>query len=200
MNTNVETTEPEKLMNRPGWFMFRGAMMFVLGSLLLISTAIVPDMKMMGESASWLPISSTLILVIGILRCLDAFRSNSKSLFLMNMQAGIFDAVCGFVILTNFHQEAVTLSLLIAVYLFCQGLFRFIFTFSIETPNPNSVRIGGFISVLLGIMIWMNWPFSALWFLSFALSAEITTCGWALMFYAHSIKNKKVQAQQCRNK
>ena len=166
--------------------------MFVLGSLLLIFTVLEPDMKMLGVSASWLPITSTLILIFGILRCLDAFASTSKALFLMNMQAGIIDSVCGFVILTNLHEESVTLSMLIAAYLFIQGLFRIIIASSIEIPNPNSMRISGYISVLLGIMVWMNWPFSALWFLSFALSIEITTRGWALMFYAHSVKKQEV--------
>jgi uncharacterized membrane protein HdeD (DUF308 family) len=122
-------------------------------------------------------------------------RLTAMALFLMNMQAGIIDTVCGFVILTNLQEDSVTLSLLIATYLFIQGLFRSILTFSIEIPNPNSMRIGGYISVLLGIMIWMNWPFSALWFLSFALSAEITTRGWALMFYANSVKKQKVASQ-----
>ena len=113
----------------------------------------------------------------------------------MNMQAGIFDAVCGFIILTNIHAEALVLSLLIAAYLFTQGLFRIVLTYSTQIPNPKSVRFGGFLSVLLGIMIWMNWPFSSLWFLSFALSVEITTRGWALMFYAHSVKKQKVVSQ-----
>ena len=192
MNKNVNGTEPEKFINLPWWFMFRGGMMFVLGSLLLIFIVLEPDMKMLGVSASWLPITSTLILIFGILRCLDAFASISKALFLMNMQAGIIDSVCGFVILTNLHEESVTLSMLIAAYLFIQGLFRIIITSSIEIPNPNSMRIGGYISVLLGTMVWMNWPFSALWFLSFALSTEITTRGWALMFYAHSVKKQEV--------
>ncbi len=191
MNKNVDTTEPEKLINRPRWFMFRGAAMFILGSSLIISTAFVPDMKMLGVNASWLPISSTLVLIIGIMRCLDALSSRSKFLFLLDMQSGIFDVVCGFIILTNFHQDAVVLSLLISVYLFNQGLFRLVLTFSLETLNPKSVRMGGFISVLLGTMIWMNWPFSAVWFLSFALSAEITTRGWALMFYALSVKKQE---------
>ena len=195
MNKKNESTEPEKLINRPQWFMVRGAMMFVLGSLLLIFTVLVPDLRMLGDRSSWLPIISFLLLIIGIMRCLDAFGPNSKALFLLNMQAGIFDAVCGFIILTNFHQDAVTLSLLVSAYLFNQGLLRFILTFSLETPNPKSVRMGGIISVILGTMIWMNWPFSALWFLSFALSTEITTRGWALMFYAHSVKKQKVVSQ-----
>jgi hypothetical protein len=55
--------------------------MFVLGSLLLIFTVLEPNMKMLGESASWLPVASTLILVFGILRCLDAFASDSNGTF-----------------------------------------------------------------------------------------------------------------------
>lgn len=192
MNKAIESTEPEKLINHPAWFMLRGGIMFVLGSLLLIFTVLAPNMSMLGVNASWLPVSSTLILVFGILRCSDAFASNSKALFLMNIQGSIIDAVCGFIILTNIQADAVVLSPLIAAYLFIQGLFRIIITFSIETPNPKTIRIGGLISLLLGCMVWIDWPFSALWFLSFALSAEITTRGWALMFYARSVKKQKV--------
>ena len=197
MNTNDDTTatEPEILMTHPWTFMFRGSMMFVLGSLLIVFTILAPDMKMLGEDASWLPVSSTLVLVIGILRCIDAFTSDKKSLFFMNLQGGLFDAVCGFIILTSIHEEALTLSLLIAAYLLIQGLLRIIVTFSIAVPNPKSTRIGGFISVLLGIMAWMNWPFSALWFLSLALSVDITNRGWALIFYANSVKKQKAATQ-----
>lgn len=190
MNTNVNTTKPENAMNNPWWLMFRGGMMFFLGSLLVIFTVFEPDMNMLGESASWLPISSALILVIGLLRFVDAFTSDSKALFLMNMQGGIIDAVSGFIILTNIHEEAVTLALLVAAYLIIQGLFRIAGTFSMGVPNPKSTRIGGFVSVLLGIMAWMNWPFSALWFLSLALSIDITNRGWALIFLANSVKTK----------
>ena len=195
MNKAIESTEPERFINHPVWFMLRGGIMFVLGSLLLIFTVLAPNMSMLGVNASWLPVSSALILVFGILRCFDAFASNSKTLFLMNIQGSIIDAVCGFVILTNIQADAVVLSPLIAAYLFIQGLFRIIITFSIETPNPKTIRIGGLISLLLGCMIWIDWPFSALWFLSFALSAEITTRGWALMFYARSVKKQKVVSQ-----
>ena len=195
MNTNVDTTKSEILMTHPRMFIFRGAMMVVLGLLLVVLTVIAPNVKMLGESASWLPISSILLLVVGILRCVDAFTSDRKSLFFMNMQGGLIDAVCGFIILTSIHEEAVTLGLLIAAYLLIQGLSRIIVTFSLAIPNPTSIRIGGFISVLLGIMAWMNWPFSALWFLSIALSIDITNRGWALIFYAYSVKKQKVANQ-----
>ena len=91
--------------------------------------------------------------------------------------------------MTSVGEKTLSFSLLVTAYLIIQGLFRFLVAFVLEIPNPNSVRIGGGIAMLLGLMAWMNWPFSDLWFLSFALSAEMANRGWALMFYA-TAKNK----------
>ena len=165
--------------------------MFSFGALLLILSLTASNMQMLGTSSSWIPVCSAIILLAGILRCIDAFASDRKTLLLMNMQGGVVDLVCGFIILTNISASALNLSLIIAAYLIMQGLFRVMLTFVIEIPNPNSVKTGGAISILLGLMACLSWPFSGLWFLSFALSAEIASRGWALMFYANSINKQK---------
>ncbi|OQK17276.1 hypothetical protein AU255_05150 [Methyloprofundus sedimenti] len=195
MKTKIKVTEAETFINRPGWFMFRGAMMFAFGSLLLILSVVAPHMQMLGTSSSWIPVSSAIILLAGILRCIDAFASDRQTLVLMNMQGGMIDLVCGFIIFTNIGATSLTLSLIVAAYLIMQGLYRFMLTFVIEIHSLNSARIGGSVSVLLGLMAWLNWPFSDFWFLSFALSSEIASRGWALMFYANSI-NKQQKVSQ----
>ena len=194
MNTKIETTEVEKLINRPWWFMFRGAVMLVLGSVLSIFTIIAPNVQMFGTTSSWLPFAASLTMLAGILRCVDAYTASSKSFLLMNMQGSIIDLVCGFVILTSVGEKTLTFSLLITAYLIIQGLFRVIATFVLEIPNSNSARIGGGIAILLGLMAWMNWPFSDLWFLSFALSAEIANRGWAFMIYGHAINKQRMNS------
>ncbi|NOQ16395.1 MAG: hypothetical protein GQ581_05000 [Methyloprofundus sp.] len=193
MNTNVnmDTTAPEKLINRPWWFMFRGGVMFVLGSILLLFSLLAPNVEMLGGNNSWLPIASILILIFGVFRGIDAFASNSKSLFIMNMQSSVIDLVCGFVILTNVGETAFTFSLLVSAYLLIQGILRLGTTMALEVINPTSARIGGIISLILGVMIWLDWPISGLWFLSFALSAEVANRGWALMLYAHSVNKQQ---------
>lgn len=195
MNTRTGTNESEKFINRPWWFMSRGAMMFVCGSLVAIFSVTAPNVQMLGTSSSWLPIASFLVLLAGILRCVDAYASNSKPFLLVNMQGSMIDVVCGVVIFTSVGEKILAFILIIAAYLIMQGLFRVFFTFVMDVPNPKSARIGGGISVLLGLMVWMDWPFSGLWFLSFALSAEIAIRGWALMFYAHSV-NKQSMASE----
>ena len=192
MNTDTtsDTNAAETFVTHPWWFMLRGGMMFVFGSLLAIFSVIAPDVQMLGTVSSWLPLAAFLVLLVGILRCIDAFTSNSKLVFLMNMQSSIIDLVCGFIILTSVGEKALTFALIVAAYLTMQGLFRIVVSFVLDIPNPNSARIGGCISILMGLMAWMNWPFSDLWFLSFALTAEVANRGWALMFYAHSINNQ----------
>lgn len=191
-NTNSKVIEAETFITHPWWFMLRGGVMFVFGSLLAIFSVIAPDVQMLGTVSSWLPLAAFLILLVGILRCIDAFASNSKLAFLMDMQSSIIDLVCGFIILTSVGEKTLTFALIVAAYLIMQGLFRIIVSFVLEVPNPRSARIGGYISILMGLMAWMNWPFSGLWFLSFALSAEVANRGWALMFYAHSVNKQKI--------
>ena len=192
MDTKTETTELQKLINRPWWFMFRGAMMLVLGSVLSIFSIIAPNVQMLGTSSSWLPFAASLIMLAGILRCFDAYTASSKPFLLMNMQGSVIDLVCGFVILTSVGEKTLSFSLLVTAYLIIQGLFRFIIAFALEIPNPNSARIGGGIAILLGLMTWMNWPFSDLWFLSFALSAEIANRGWALVVYSNVVNKQRM--------
>lgn len=195
MNTEIKTAEPEIFIHGPWWFMFRGGMMFVIGTLLSICAIVAPDVKMLSVSASWLPVSSFLVLLVGVLRSIDAFASDRTSLYLLNIQGSIIDIVCGFFILASIGEGPLTFSLIIAAYLTIQGLFRIIVTFSIQIHNPTSTRIGGLVSILLGLMVWLNWPFSALWFLSFVLSGEIANRGWVLMCYAHSV-NKQQKARE----
>lgn len=167
--------------------------MFVIGTILLICAIVAPDVQMLSTSSSWLPVSSALVLLVGVLRSIDAFASDRTSLYLLNIQGSMIDIVCGFFILASIGEGPLAFSLIIAAYLTIQGLFRIILTFSIQIHNPISTRIGGCVSILLGIMVWLNWPFSALWFLSFVLSAEIANRGWVLMCYAYSV-NKQQKA------
>ena len=192
MNSKADTTEMEQLINRPWWFMFRGAVMLVSGSVLSLFTIVAPNMQMLGTSSSWLPVAASLIMLAGIMRCVDAYGSSSKSFLIMNLQGSMIDLVCGFVILTSVGEETVTFSLLITAYLIIQGLYRIMISLVLEMPNSNSARIGGGITILLGLMAWMNWPFSDLWFLSFALSAEVANRGWALMFYGNAVNKQRM--------
>jgi uncharacterized membrane protein HdeD (DUF308 family) len=77
---------------------------------------------------------------------------------------------------------------LIVGYRLTQGIYRNILLPVAEIRNPLSNKITGVISILLGLMIWIDWP-ASMWFIAFSMSVDIGFRGWVLIVMASSIKN-----------
>ena len=134
-----------------------------------------------------------MVLLVGIFRCIDALATDTAEGFLVNVQGGVFDIVVGFLILFSIGGQPDDLHLLIVGYLVIQGIYRNILLSVANIPNPSSNRITGLISILLGILIWIDWPTSATWFLALSLSVDVCFRGWALIVLASSLKKAPVK-------
>ncbi|MCH9698180.1 MAG: hypothetical protein K0U68_08770, partial [Gammaproteobacteria bacterium] len=79
---------------------------------------------------------------------------------------------------------------LIVGYLITQGIYRIIILTVAEIHNliPNS--ISGLISIILGVMIWVDWP-ESMWFIAFSMSIDICFRGWAMIAMASSLKKDR---------
>jgi uncharacterized membrane protein HdeD (DUF308 family) len=62
--------------------------------------------------------------------------------------------------------------------------------YALQMPRAALSSIGGFLSVIMGFMIWMGWPSTAGWFLSLCLNVEIAVRGWAIIIFALWVKNQ----------
>ena len=167
--------------------------MIILGGGIATLCLVAPNVYMLGESFSWIPIIGMVVILVGIFRCLDAYATESAQGFLVNMQGGVLDVVVGTLVLFSINFEADNLNLLIVGYMISQGIYRNILLSVAKVVNPLSNRITGVISVLLGMLIWVDWPTSASWFLAFSLSIDVCFRGWALIVLASAIKNAPVE-------
>ena len=183
-----KSSELKQFSSMPLWYTIRGASMIFFGGGVAVMCIIAPNVQMFGEKFSWIPVIGMIVLVVGFLRIIDAYMSDSVQGFLLNMQGGILDVVVGFLVLFSISGQPSELVLLIAGYMLTQGLLRNVLLSVVSIRNPKSNRITGIISIILGILIWLNWPTSAPWFLAFSLSADIGFRGWALIMLASSIK------------
>jgi len=159
--------------------------MVCIGILMALLSLVSPNVYLLGENASWIPVISLVVLVVGIFRCIDALASETAQGFLYNMHGGILDVVVGFLVFLSTDGEANNLNLLIVGYMLTQGIYRNILLSVAEIPNPFSNRLTGLISILLGIMIWIDWP-ASLWFIAFSMSVDISFRGWTLIVMASS--------------
>jgi len=188
---STNSTELRQFTARPLWYTVRGTSMIVIGAVIATLCIIAPDVYMLGEkNFSWIPLTGVVMILVGIFRGIDAMATESVQGFLVNIQGGVLDTVVGVIVLFSINGEPESLHLLIVGYMISQGIYRNILLTVAKTPNPMSNRITGFISTVLGVLIWVDWPTSAPWFLAFSLSVDVSFRGWALIVLASSLKNE----------
>jgi len=166
--------------------------MILIGGAIASLCIIAPKVYMLGENFSWVPVAGVLVLLVGVFRCIDALATETAQGFLVNIQGGILDIVVGFLVLFSISGQPDDLHLLVVGYLVSQGIYRNILLSVAKVPNPLSNRITGFISIILGILIWIDWPTSATWFLALSLSIDVCFRGWALIVLASALKKQSL--------
>ncbi|MGZ8916062.1 MAG: HdeD family acid-resistance protein [Methylobacter sp.] len=174
--------------------LIRGALMLLIGVALVFLTVFKPDVEIyQARNFSWLPICGYVLLAVGLLECFDAAIAKRLEDFFLNLQNGVLDVVVASLIILSIGTDPARLSLLIAAFLIIKGIFRLTLAFATRLPNIVSTSVGAGVSIILGLLIWLEWPSSAGWFLALCLSAEIGLRGWAVMMFGFWIKAQKEQ-------
>jgi uncharacterized membrane protein HdeD (DUF308 family) len=172
----------------------RGVLMLLIGVTLIAFTLFKPDVMLFhARDTSWLPICGFVVLAVGLLECFDALIAKELKDFFLNLQNGLLDVVVGSLIVFSSGETSIRLGLLIAAFLIIKGAFRIILSYGINSSNVTSTRIGAGVSIMLGLLIWMQWPSSAAWFLAFCLSTEIALRGWATIMLALWLQSQQEQ-------
>ena len=158
-------------------------MLFISGCIAILSL-------MLGSEVSWTAAIGMVVILVGVFRCIDGIASETTQSLLFNLQGGILDVVVGFLVVFSPGNEVNYLNLLIVGYLITQGIYRIIILTVAEIHNliPNS--ISGLISIILGVMIWVDWP-ESMWFIAFSMSIDICFRGWAMIAMASSLKKDR---------
>ena len=159
----------------------------------------------LGAMAITFPLIATLtieliigcILVIGgIAHVIHAFGMRAWSGFFSMLLAGVLYLVFGIMMLASPLIGALTITLLLAVFLIAEGIFKIVIAFQFR-PLSNWVWMlfGGIAALLLGFLIWAQWPNSAVWVIGLFVGVDIIFTGWAMVLIAltlHSAHKKEV--------
>lgn len=175
--------------------LLRGVTILFMGVALSMASVFSPNIVILNAlEFSWLPISGMLILSIGILEWIDAILAREMRDFIQNLQVGVLDTVIGCMIIFSISGAPERLSLMIATFLIVRGIVRINLVYVLRLPNAVSTSVGGLASIILGLLICMQWPSSAAWFLALCLNIEITCRGWAIMMFGLWVKKSAQKA------
>ncbi|PKM11931.1 MAG: hypothetical protein CVV13_07100 [Gammaproteobacteria bacterium HGW-Gammaproteobacteria-3] len=183
MNANATTQDFDHYLPQRNSLLIRGLLLALTGVFLTIFSVFEPDVQIMSQSSSWLPLVALVILATGIMAGLDAFISRHSKEFFSNLQMATLDSVVGIFLLVELDKTAEKVILLAAAYLLVKGIFRVFAAITVNFPHATSATVGGIVSVIFGILLWQEWPSSSMWFICFCLSADIMMRGWALTHF-----------------
>jgi uncharacterized membrane protein HdeD (DUF308 family) len=137
------------------WFVILGVSLVVLGTVALGSVAIAS----LAAAAA----IGVLLLLGGAAEVVGAFWCRGWSGFFLELLSGVLSIVVGLLFLRAPLGALAALTLLVACFLMVGGIFKIVAAVSYRFAAWGWSLAGGIIDVILGVMIWQEWPASALW-------------------------------------
>ena len=137
------------------WFVILGVALVVLGTVALGSAVI-------ASLAAAVAIGM-LLLLGGVAEAVGAFWCRGWSGFFLELLSGVLSIVVGLLFLRAPAGALAALTLLLACFLMVGGIFKIVAAVSYRFAAWGWSLAGGIIDVILGVMIWQEWPASGLW-------------------------------------
>lgn len=123
-----------------------------------------------------------LIVIGGIVRLAHVFQSGSVGEGIFGVVVGAIMVIGGIVMLLHPVLNLTTLTLFAAIYFVVEGLFLLVGGFRMSgKPGWGFVVFNGVVTLLLGVLIWTQWPLSAAWALGILFGIHLIMMGLQML-------------------
>jgi uncharacterized membrane protein HdeD (DUF308 family) len=160
-----------------GWLLAFGILMIILGVVAMAApvVATIAVQFMLG----WL------LVIGGIAEGIHAFMAQGWRGFLLELLSAVLYLGVGIVLLVAPLEGALALTFVLAVFLLVEGIFKIITAFRVrDHPGWGWLLASGIVSVILGVLIWAQWPASGLWVIGLLVAIQLLFTGWSLVMLA----------------
>jgi uncharacterized membrane protein HdeD (DUF308 family) len=137
-------------------------------------------LAMMAPTLTGLSIAMALgVLIIagGILRIIWAFRAESLGRGLLRFAVGGLTLLCGIALIAHPLFAAGLLTIVLAAYFILDGISEIAAGIQRQGAGSGWLLFGGIISLLLGIMIWAQYPLSGAWAMGILVGIKLFLIG-----------------------
>ncbi|MGC2432980.1 MAG: HdeD family acid-resistance protein [Desulfobaccales bacterium] len=159
-----------------GWLLALGIISIILGILALGSSAFFTIASMIFFG--WI------LLIMGVLELVYSFWQRHWGGFFLHLLNGILAGVAGVILIGNPAASALILTLMLAMFFMVAGLFRIIAALYMRFPTWGWRVFNGIITLLLGILLWAQWPWTGLWAIGMFIGVELIFSGWSSVMLA----------------
>ena len=174
----------EEVRRSWGWFLALGILLTLLGVACIAFdvTATFTTVLVFG----WM------LLIGGIFALVQAFTTGTWSGFFIYLLSALLRGVTGYLLIRYPHIGAESLTIVLASFFIVGGLFRAIGFAMAKFPRWGWAVFSGIVSVVLGVMLLVQFPTSSIWFIGFAIGVDLVFDGVAVSSFAtaiHSLPN-----------
>jgi uncharacterized membrane protein HdeD (DUF308 family) len=158
-----------------------GIVMIVAG-LLAIGTPAVAGLSITIMVGAMLAVS-------GISQCFLAFKAGAFGRGLVMFIVGVLMAFAGFYMMSQPVSGLASLTILLMAYLIASGILEIGVAFQVRPAQGWGLELAnGIITLLLGIMLWNQFPLSGIWAIGVLFGIKMIFSGWALIFISRAAK------------
>jgi uncharacterized membrane protein HdeD (DUF308 family) len=123
-----------------------------------------------------------LLILAGITRTIFAFKAQSWGKGILAFVLGLLTLLVGLAMVFRPVLGLTSLTLVLAAYFFIDGIFEIFEAFDLKPLKGwGWMLFGGIVSVLLGFMIWAQWPVSGAWAIGILVGIKLIFAGWAMV-------------------
>lgn len=163
----------EELRKHRGWFLALGIALIILGTFALGATV--------AATLASIMVIAWILIISGVAHLADAFQTRAWRGVVWHVLLGLIDLLVGAWLLINPAVGAIKVTLILAIFFIIEGIVQIMAGVAGKLPNRGWQIFSGLITVLLGVLVISEWPYSGVWFLGMCLGIGLIFRGWSLI-------------------
>ncbi len=139
-----------------GWSIGLSALMLLAGILAIV----IPP----AAGIAVVLVVAWLLIFSGAAHVVFAWYTRTTGGFVWELLLGVLYLLVGVYALAHPVAGLASLTLVLAIYLFAEGVLEFVLSFRLRPmPGSNWLLLDGIVTLVLAILIWRTWPSSTEW-------------------------------------
>jgi uncharacterized membrane protein HdeD (DUF308 family) len=172
--------ELQGLRRNWGWFLALGIALIVVGVLAI--TYPVPASEVAIQFYGFFLVAGAVVEIVSVI------WARRWAGFFLHLLSGLLYLFVGMVLIEHPELGMLVTTLLLAILFFAGGVVRVVLALSQRPGGWGWSLLSGVVSVLLGIMIWRQFPASALWVIGTFVGIELIFNGWSWVMLALGLR------------
>ncbi len=175
-NVNLAAAAGGELRKAWGWLLAWGILLVFVGVIALsyefLATAVAVD------------VIGLFLIALGVIEIVQAFKHQRWSGFFLFLVGGLLSIVTGFMLWRRPLIGMAVLTLFMASYFLVLGSFRLVGSIVTRHPGWGWGAFSGLTGIVLGAMIWAEWPASSFWVIGLFVAISLVFQGWNYVMLA----------------